>query len=126
MSKIHVSANCEVPKEGNKTFETACDDAIMIFSNINGAVMGAAKNGDPAYTRKVSAWCGGFASSSEVLTRLSQGALQIFTASDNQEANEYNLVNFIQFLIDHGGLKDKVHLSVSEELIANTREGKKQ
>lgn len=117
MKPIKISIRGEFKQAGEKHEEIECDDAIIIFSSINGAVMGASKNGDPAYTRDVSAWVGGFDSMPDVYTRLSQGVLQMFLNSENERNNQFNLVNLIQFFIANGGLADQVRLSLSEEFV---------
>lgn len=122
MQPIKITAEGNFKSLGNKKAEILCDDAIIIFSKINGAVMGAAKNGDPSFTREVNAWVVGFDTTPDVYTRISQGVLQLFSASEDEKANQYNLINLIQFLITNGGLRDKVRLSISEELIHNTKE----
>lgn len=117
MKPIKISIDGDFKQAGEQHNEIECDDAILIFSSINGAVMGISKNGDPAYTRDVSAWVGGFDSMPDVYTRLSQGVLQMFTNSENERINQFNLVNLIQFLIANGGLSDQVKLSLSEKFI---------
>lgn len=117
MKPINISIDGEFKYAEVKHDEIECDDAILIFSTINGAVIGKSQNGDPAYTRDVSAWVGGFKSIPDVYTRLSQGVLQIFTDSENERLNQYNLVNLIQFLIVNGGLSDHVRLSLSEKFV---------
>lgn len=117
MKPIKISIDGHFNQKGPDHSEIDCDDAIIICSNINGAVIGVSKNGDPAYTRDVSVWVGGFGSMPDVYTRLSQGVLQMFMSSENERVNQFNLVNLIQFLIANGGLSDKVRLSLSEDLV---------
>lgn len=117
MKPIKISINGEFKQAGEQHNEIECDDAILIFSSINGAVMGISKNGEPAYTRDVSVWVGGFDSMPDVYTRLSQGVLQMFMNSEDKRINQFNLVNLIQFLIANGGLSDQVKLSLSEKFV---------
>lgn len=108
MMPINISIDSDIKQKGPDHNEIECDDAAVIYSNINGAVIGASKNGDPIFTRDVSVWVGGFGSMPDVYTRLSQGVLQMFTCSENERVNQFNLVNLIQFLIANDGLSDKV------------------
>lgn len=124
MKPIKISVDGDFKQQGIKHNDIECDDAIVIYSGINGAVMGASKNGEPAFTREVSTWVGGFGSMSDVYTRLSQSVLQMFINSQNEQINQFNLVNLIQFLITNGGLSDHVKLSVSEEFVS--RKGEKK
>lgn len=117
MKPIKISIDGDFKQTGPDHSEIECDDAVVIYSNINGAVMGISKNGDPAFTREVSAWVGGFGSMTDVYTRLSQGVLQMFMNPENERINQFNLVNLIQFLIVNGGLSDKVRLSLSEDFV---------
>lgn len=117
MKPIKISIDGEFKQAGEPHNEIECDDAILIFSSINGAVMGISKNGEPAYTRDVSVWVGGFDSMPDVYTRLSQGVLQMFMNSEDKRINQFNLVNLIQFLIANGGLSDQVKLSLSEKFV---------
>jgi len=111
------------PEDGNYLVEINCDDAIIIYSNITGAVMNPDQNGELSYTRKVEAWVNGLKKPTDVFTRLSQIVLRVFMDSPDQKNNEYNLVNFIQILITQAGLEGKVRLRLGEELIANSKEG---
>lgn len=117
MKPVKISVTGEFKQVGEQHSKIECEDAIIIYSTINGAVMGISQNGDPAYTRDVSAWVGGFDSMPDVYTRLSQGVLQMFMQSENKRVNQFNLVNLIQFLITNGGLSNQVRLSLSEEFI---------
>lgn len=119
MKPIKISVDGHFKQNGPEHSEIGCDDAVVIFSNINGAVMGVSKNGAPAFTRDVSVWMGGFESMPDVYTRLSQGVLQMFMSSENERVNQFNLVNLIQFLIANGGLSDKVRLSLNEDFVNN-------
>jgi len=111
------------PEDGHYLVEINCDDAIIIYSNITGAVMNPDQNGELSYTRKVEAWVNGLKKPTDVFTRLSQIVLRVFMDSPDQKNNEYNLVNFIQILITQAGLEGKVRLRLGEELIANSKEG---
>lgn len=117
MKPIKISIDGDFKQKGADYNKIECDDAVIIYSNVNGAVIGTSKNGDPVFTRDVSVWVGGFGNMPDVYTRLSQGVLQMFTCSENERVNQYNLVNLIQFLIANGGLSDKVCLSLSENFI---------
>lgn len=101
-----------------------CDDAIIIYSNIDGAVLNATADGDPAYTRKVGICVGGFRADSELFTRLSQAIIQVITQTGDKEAVRHNLLNFLVFVIEHSILKGQVSLHVREGFIDNTKEGK--
>lgn len=122
MKQIKISIDGDFKQKGPDHNEIECDDAVVIYSNINGAVIGTSKNGDPAFTRDVSVWVGGFGSMPDVYTRLSQGVLQMFMSSENERVNQFNLVNLIQFLIANGGLSDKVRLSLNEDFVNNGKE----
>lgn len=100
-----------------------CDDAIVISSNIDGAVLNATADGDPAYTRKVGVWVGGFRTAGELFTRLSQAIIQVITQTGDEEAVKHNLLNFLVFVIEHSTLKSQVSLHVREGFIDNTKEG---
>lgn len=100
-----------------------CDDAIVISSNINGAVLNATAEGDPSYTRNVGVWVGGFRAASEMLTRLSQAIIQVISQTGDEKAVKYNLLNFLVFVIDRSILKGQVSLHVREGFIDNTKEG---
>lgn len=117
MKPIKLSIEGDFKEKGPGHSEIECDDAVVIYSSINGAVIGASKNGDPAFTRDVSVWVGGFRSMPDVFTRLSQGVLRMFTNSESERVSQFNLVNLIQFLIANGGLSDKVRLSLSEDFV---------
>lgn len=111
-----------IPPNSSKDFEINGDDAIIISSNITGVVMGAAANGDPAYTREISVWSGGFHRAGDLYTRLSQAVLQVFSRGE-KEMVEHNLVSFIMFIINKSSLKDKVSLRVREDLIGASIKG---
>lgn len=117
MRPIKISMDSDFKRKGADHSEIECDDAVVIYSNINGTVIGISKNGAPAFTRDISVWVEGFESIPDVYTRLSQGVLQMFMNSENERINQFNLVNLIQFLIVNGGLSDKVRLSLSEDLV---------
>lgn len=125
MSNMNIKIEGErvKPEDGNYLVEINCDDAIIIYSNITGAVMNPDQNGELSYTRKVEAWVNGLKKPTDVFTRLSQIVLRVFMDSPDQKNNEYNLVNFIQILITQAGLEGKVRLRLGEELIANSKEG---
>lgn len=126
MKPIKISVDGDFKQKGKQQAEIECDDAIVIYSKINGAVLGTAKTGEPVFTRDVSTWVGGFSSMPDVYTRLSQGILQLFMSSKNERVNQYNIVNLIQFLINNGGLSDDVRLSISEGFVSGKEREKNE
>lgn len=121
---IKLTVHADFKEQGDRRTEIPCDDAIIIFSNVNGAVMNTGKQGDGSLTRQVDAYCVGFPTQPDMMTRLSQAILPLIMQSEDAKINQYNMVNLLQFLITNSGLEDKVKLYVSEELIANTEGGK--
>ncbi len=121
---IKLTVHADFKEQGDRSTEISCDDAIIIFSNVNGAVMNTGKQGDGSLTRQVDAYCVGFPSQPDMMTRLSQAILPLIMQSEDAKINQYNMVNLLQFLITNSGLEDKVKMYVSEELIANTEGGK--
>ena len=117
---IKLNVNADFKEKGANNIDIACDDAIIIFSNVDGAVMDAGKDGEGSLTRQTSAYCVGFTSQPEMMTRLSQGIFPLIMQSDDQKINQYNLVNLLQFLIVNGGLEKDAKLYVSEKLMGNT------
>lgn len=121
---IKLTIHADFKEQGDRSTEISCDDAIVIFSNVNGAVMNAGKQGEGSLTRQVDAYCVGFPAQPDMMTRLSQAILPLIMQSDDKKINQYNMVNLLQFLIINSGLEDKAKLYVSEELIANAKGGK--
>lgn len=120
---IQISVNGNFKKVGEKRFDLDCDDAIIIFSKINGAFLGNTEAEKAVLTREVGAWVGGFDDEPGLYDRLSQAVLQIFSSYVDEKISNYNLINFIQFLINNSNLRDKATIRVSENLISNTAKG---
>lgn len=106
----------------SQEIEISGDDAVVIVSNITGAVLGAAANGDPSYTREVDIWAGGFCTKGDLFSRLAEATVQVFSDGGGKSV-EHNLVNFIMFIINNSSLKGKVSLHVKEDLIETGRKG---
>lgn len=120
---INIHADIDAGDKTPKNLSMECDDAIIISSTINGARLHAAANGDPSFTRNVNVWAGGFRQGPDLYTRLSQAVIQVITQTGDRKTAEYNLLNFLIFIIEHSVLKGKVSLHVKESLLSNTKEG---
>lgn len=111
---INITITGEFPNEGQQTAEISCDDALVIFSNVNGAVMGKAQDGGPAMTRDITAWCGGFKHTTDMYDRLTAAALNLFGTASTKEIAEYNLLNYLMALINNSTLRGRVEVRVSD------------
>lgn len=122
MGPFNITVDTADTEPVERVLQRDVNDAILIYSEIDGVLLNVAKDGEPSYTRDVSVWCDGFKSQAEIYTRLSQAVIEVIGGTKNKDVAKYNLINFMVFLINHSG-NDDITIHVGEKYIKNTKEG---